>query len=130
MVSLQAIKQNIVNMEYGLSKPSSLIVLFPVVSLIFRRMQVSHLLKTLQDTNPGPTELLKSSVDKKFETIYKAHALGSLIQTISLVFLSKYQPLFALPIAFSIGELLSSLRGMAYYDLNWKSEQVTLKKQL
>lgn len=130
MVSFQAIKQNIVNMEYGLSKPSSLIVLFPVVSLIFRRMQVSHLLKTLQDTNPGPTELYKSTVYKKFETIYKAHALGSLIQTISLIFLSKYQPLFVLPIACSIYELLSSLRGMSYHEIEWNKGKLDIKMQL
>lgn len=111
MLNFQAIRQSIINTDYGFDKPKSLIVLVPIASLIFQKIQVSNLINTLKNTYTRPhqcLDLINSREYKKLNTVHNWHVLGSLIQTISLLFLINFHPLFLIPAVFSIYELSSS----------------------
>ncbi len=127
MINFQTIRQNIINTEYGFDKPKSLVVvLVPIVSLIFKKIQVSNLMSTLKATYTRPvqfSDLLDSREYTKIGTLHKWHAVGSLIQTISLLSLLTINPLFLIPAAFSMYELLNSVKGIS-------SEEIKLDGQL
>jgi hypothetical protein len=117
MISFQTIKESIFNINYGFGEPKSLIIFVPIVSLIVQKIQISDLIDTLKNTYKTPYQFvdLKKSFDYgKLKTIYKWHALGSLIQTISLLFLLTFNPLFLIPAAFSIHEFYRSFNGIVH----------------
>jgi hypothetical protein len=117
MINFHTIKQSIIEMEYGWKKPRSLIILVPGLSLIFQKIQVSHLISTLKASYQKPDQfsaLLNSREYAKLDTIYKWHTLGSLIQTISLLALTTLNPVFLLPAAFSIYEMYASAEGITH----------------
>lgn len=107
MVNFQSIKQTIINTDYGWNKPLSFIVLVPGASLIFQKIQVAHLISTLNLIYQKPDQfraLINSREYAKLDTLYQWHYVGSLIQIITLLVLSKLNPLFLLPTAISIYE--------------------------
>lgn len=115
MINFHTIKQNIIDMEYGWKKPQSLIILVPGLSLIFQKIQTSHLLNILKETyqtSDQSSALINSREYKKLDSIYQWHVLGSLIQTISLVALSIWNPVFLVPAAFSTYEMFVSAKGL------------------
>lgn len=125
MINCAAIKQSVLNMEYGFNRPESSIVLVPIVSLIFRKYQISHLVHTLKTTYTTPDQasfLLNSHSYQKINTIHKWHIFGGAVQTIFLVFLVAVHPLFLLPAAISFYELCSSLKGLTQDHIHFKGQ--------
>jgi|694.fasta_scaffold04683_7 hypothetical protein len=103
------LRQSIINMQYGWTKPATLVVLIPVVSLIVQRMQLNHL-QQAQDIQR------KSKIDR-LDTINKWHTFGSLIQTICLIALSFFYPLLLVPAAISIIQMYASSRGLVHQEI-------------
>lgn len=116
MITLNAIRQNIISMEYGFTKPKSLVVLIPVVSLIFQKIQVSEHMLTLNTASNTSYEYwaVDNPQHLKLDSIYKWHGIGSLIQTIILVSLLTFHPLFLIPTVFSIYEMYTCSKGITH----------------
>ncbi len=117
MIYFNAIKEATKNveLEYGWNKPQTFIVLIPVISLVFLKIQIYHLKDKLKLDYPNYRarnqfyNLWESREYKKIEDICKWHKLGSHIQSIALCALSCFNPLFLLPMVFSICELSYTL---------------------
>ena len=119
-MSIQSITQSIVDTKYGWAQPGSLIVLVPIMSLIFQKIQVAHIQETLSGYPVEQMESLRQSLEfKKLDTIYAWHTLGSLIQTIVLLALSRIYPLFLIPASCAIYELCCSFVKLNTRELNW-----------
>jgi|688.fasta_scaffold04683_6 hypothetical protein len=127
--SFSAIKRGIGNLEFGWTKPVTLVTCIPVVSLIVQKIQLNHHQQT------GDFKL------EKLHAINKWHALGSLVQTICLLALSILYPIFLLPAAISAFQLYLSFNGMkectvpnknvatedkkeSVNDLNWEIDTI------
>lgn len=116
MVNLQTIRQSIIKIDYGFNNPKSLLVLCPGVSLICQKIQMGALIETLENRYHKPhkiEEICTSDEFYKIRKICKWHLLGSLIQTISLLFLANVQPLFLIPAAISLYQAFSSFNGIS-----------------
>lgn len=114
MVNFYNIQQNIIDMDYCWNR-KTLVLLVPGVSLIIQKIQTSHLLDILRSTYKKSDQfkdLLNSREHVKLETVCGMHTLGSLVQIISLLFLTHFNFLFLAPIAFSIYEMYSSSKGI------------------
>ena len=82
--------------------------------MIFQKIQVSHLINTLKASYQRPDQALNSREYTKLDIINTLHAVGSLIQTISLLALTTLNPIFLLPAAFSIYEMYVSSKGITH----------------
>lgn len=124
MISFQAIRQSILDMEYRLDNRQSFLLLCPGVSLICEKIQIAALINKVESTynNPSQTDdVLNSHEFAQINKIYKWHIYGSLIQTITTLFLAAIHPLFLVPAAVAFFEACYSFDGLTHQELTWKS---------
>jgi len=110
-------------MEYGFNL-QTLVVCIPVVSLVVRSIKRNHLLTQLErnysrnSANPVNEEQVTLIVQRrewsKLDKIYKWHALGGLIQTVSLVAAIWFFNLAPFAPMWSIYEMISSANALRY----------------
>lgn len=107
MVSLQAIKQSLVDIEYGWNA-GSLVVLVPGLSLLVQKMQRAQLIESLKSQNFSVEQsqsFYNSREFKKLDTIAYVHAVGSMIQLAAFIVLSTMTPYALIPAAVSLYQL-------------------------
>lgn len=123
MINFSSIHQKIVSIDYGFNKPTSLITLAPIVSLVVLKMQKAHLYTVIQhsfklDTVSECVSLLSNPNSKKIDTINQWHLAGALIQAIVLFSLSHFNPLIGFIGFISLYEATISARGIAYEEIS------------
>lgn len=116
MFNIGSIKQKFEQMNYGCST-HTLILLVPAVSLLAQKLQVAQLFRVLKENYRQPSTLqalFGSREYKKLNSVFRWHAIGSLIQVVSLIALARFSPLFLIPAAISMYELYSALKGICH----------------
>jgi len=104
MNTITNIHNNIINIEYGLNKPASLIVLVPLLAPLIRNLQLNQIPKPR-----NPDEI--AAYDRNIYPINKYHFFGALIQTIAWIALSSLaSPIFSLCALASLAQAFYSGR--------------------
>lgn len=109
MSSTQSINQYLANIDYGWTKPASLVLFVPGLSLYTLNQQITSLFKTINDkykTSHDYFNLIRSKEYAKIATVYKAHVLGSLVQAVACIAAVKLTGIavFSVPVVFALYE--------------------------
>lgn len=126
-MSINAIKEGALNIEYGWSHPGSLVVLVPGLSLLVQKIQSAHILEVLKTTYPKSEQIvqkLSSPEYKKLGAMYDWHHVGSGIQCVALLALSAVTPWVLLPTCFSLYQFVSCTLNLGRMEigLNYVSQ--------
>lgn len=125
----QAIRQTIVDMNYGWTNPTSIIVLIPVVSLIFQHIQKESFLKILNANYQQVHQIPAAQTSHEFiklDKLHTWHRMGHMIQGICSVALAALYPPLLMILPLSVYGMSVSYHGtihefnMKYGRVDWR----------